>query len=321
MNIPRMELSLRLAMEGARAGFLDALRVAFSLYKIMIPIIIAVKILVELDLIRYLAMPLSPLMALVGLPADLGLVWAFAIVVNIYASLVVLAGILPSLPALTAAQATTFATMMLIAHGLILESRIAQQCGVSFHGQFIIRLAGAVLCGMLMHFVYSVTGTLQQPAAMLLPSPGPDPSLAEWAFGEARNLFYIFWIIVALMILQRFLVYSRLERLLDRIFSPLLILLGINPRAATCIVVGFSMGLLYGSGIIIKESQTAALSKKDVFCAVTLIGLAHALIEDTLLMLLIGGAVSGTVGLRMLFAITFSLFLTRVYIALTARAG
>jgi hypothetical protein len=306
-------------MHGVRAGFADAARLTLTLYKVMIPIIIAVKILVELDLIRYLAMPLKPLMALVGLPADLGLVWAFAIVTNIYACLVVLAGMLPSLPTLTVAQATVFATMVLIAHGLIMESRIAQQCGVSFHGQFIIRLAGAMLCGMLMHFAYSATGAFQQPAAMLLPSPGPDPTLVEWAFGEVRTFFCIFWIIAALMILQRFLVYSRMDRLLDAIFSPLLILLGINPKAATCVVVGFSMGFLYGSGIIIKESRTAALSKKDVFCAVTLLGMAHALIEDTLLMLLINGDISGTVGLRMLFAVTFSLLITRIYAVLTAK--
>jgi len=286
----------------------------------MIPIIIVVKILVELDLVRYLAMPLAPFMSLVGLPADLGLVWAFAIVVNIYASLVVLAGMLPVLPILTTAQATVFATMVLIAHSLIMESRVAQQCGVSFSGHFLLRFSGAILCGILMHCAYSATGLLQQPAVMLLPSPGPEPTLAEWAFGEARNLFYIFWIVAALMILQRFLVYSRIDRLLDGILSPLLILLGISPKAATCIVVGFSMGFLYGSGIIIKESRTA-LSKKDVFCAVTLIGMAHSLIEDTLLMLLVGGALSGMLGLRLLFAMTFSLLVARIYVVLTARAG
>jgi len=313
-------VSLRQAMRGIRAGLSDAARVSFSLYKVMIPLIIAVKILLELDLVIYLSMPLKPLMTLVGLPADLGLVWAFAIIVNIYASLIVLAGMLPSLPTLTVAQATIFATMLLIAHGLIIESRIAQQCGVSFHGQFIIRLVGAVLCGMLMHFIYSATGTLQQTAVMLLPSPEPDPTIAAWAFSEALNLFYIFWIITAVMILQRFLVYSRMDRLLDLIFSPLLTLLGINPKAATCIVVGFSMGFLYGSGVIIRESQTAVLSKKDIFCAVTLIGLAHALIEDTLLMLLIGGDISGILGLRMVFAIMFSLLLTSFY-SLFSRNG
>ena len=308
-----MNLAFAPLLHALRLACGDAWRVVFNLYKVMIPVIIGVKILVEFDLVGYVALPLKPLMGLVGLPADLGLVWAFAIIVNIYASLLVMASILPSLPELSVAQTTTFAVMVLVAHGLILESRIAQQCGVSFTGQFIIRLGGALLCGLCMHLLYSYTGALQEPARFLLPSPGAAPTLVAWMQGEALNLFYIFWVVLGLMLLQRILVYSRIDRLLGLLFSPLLMLLGLGPKAATSIVVGFCMGLLYGSGIIIKESQSGALPRKDVFCAITLIGLAHALIEDTLLMLLIDGHISGVLGLRMLFAIVFSLCLTRLH--------
>ena len=314
-----MEFSLANTFQAVRASFGDAWRVAFNLYKVMIPIIIGVKILVEFDLVSYVALPLKPLMSLTGLPADLGLVWAFAIIVNIYASLLVMASILPSLPELSVAQTTTFAVMVLFAHGLILESRIAQQCGVSFGVQFCIRLGGALLCGMLMHLLYSSTGTLQQPANFLLPSVGTDPTLLAWMRSEVLNLFYIFWIVLGLMILQRLLVYSKTDLLLGLLFSPLFKLFGLSPKAATCIVVGFSMGLLYGSGIIIRESQAGTLSRKDVFCAITLIGLAHALIEDTLLMLLIDGHISGVLGLRVIFALALSLCITRIYNFFTAQ--
>jgi hypothetical protein len=49
--------------------------------------------------------------------------------------------------------------------------------------------------------------------------------------------------------------------------------------------------------------------------------MAHSLIEDTLILLLVGSALSGILGLRLLFAILFSLLITRVYVVLTARAG
>ena len=48
-------------------------RISLELYKIMIPIIIAVKILQELDLISWLALPLEPFMRLMGLPGEMGL--------------------------------------------------------------------------------------------------------------------------------------------------------------------------------------------------------------------------------------------------------
>ena len=46
----------------------DALSVSYQLFKVMVPVLIAVKILKELGLIRYLAIPLEPVMARVGLP-------------------------------------------------------------------------------------------------------------------------------------------------------------------------------------------------------------------------------------------------------------
>jgi hypothetical protein len=309
-----MEIPIAILARGARETFLDAANVAFRLYRVMIPLVIGIKILVELDLVGKLAVPLKPLMGLMGLPADLGLVWAFAVVVNIYAALIALAGLLPVLPPLSVAQTTTLGVVMLIAHGLIVESRVARECGVSFCGQVVLRFSGALLCGMLMHLVYSYAGILQEPARILLQTPENRPDLWEWARGEAANLFCIFWIITGLMFLQRFLRCSRADRLLARIFSPLLMLLGLSSGAATCIVVGFTMGLLYGSGILIKESRAGTLSPRDVFCSITLIGLCHALIEDTLLMLLIGGHLSGLIGIRLAFSLAFSLFVTRLYV-------
>ena len=44
---------------------------AWMLYKIIIPMLILVKILIELDLIKYLAVPLEPLMSLMGLPHEM----------------------------------------------------------------------------------------------------------------------------------------------------------------------------------------------------------------------------------------------------------
>ena len=59
-----------------REVLMDAVHVSFDFFKVLIPISIAMKILAELDWIRYLALPLEPVMQLTGLPADLGIAWA-----------------------------------------------------------------------------------------------------------------------------------------------------------------------------------------------------------------------------------------------------
>ena len=134
-----------------REVLMDAVHVSFDFFKVLIPISIAMKILAELDWIRYLALPLEPVMQLTGLPADLGIAWATGIMVNFYSALIVFIGLLPGLPPLTTEKVTTLAVMMLIAHSIPAEGRIAAQCGVSFIGQAVIRLVVAVIGGVIVH--------------------------------------------------------------------------------------------------------------------------------------------------------------------------
>ena len=134
-----------------REVLMDAVHVSFDFFKVLIPISIAMKILAELDWIRYLALPLEPVMQLTGLPADLGIAWATGIMVNFYSALIVFIGLLPGLPPLTTEQVTTLAVMMLIAHSIPAEGRIAAQCGVSFIGQAVIRLVVAIIGGVIVH--------------------------------------------------------------------------------------------------------------------------------------------------------------------------
>ena len=248
-------------------------------------------------------MPLEPIMRMVGLPPDLGLAWATGMAVNIYSGLLVFASLLPSLDPLTAAQTTTFATMMLIAHSLPVEGRIAQQCGIRMVPQLVIRIVSAIVCGVLMHKVQVTTGWLDHPAQMLWEPRRVDPALVPWALNELRNLFSLFWVIFALMLFKRALDHFDVTRVLNAALRPVLKLLGIGPNAATITVVGMCMGIIYGSGLIIHEAQQGKLDKHDIFCSITLMGLAHALIEDTLLMMLIGGDLVATLGIRLLFAL------------------
>ena len=264
-----------------REVLMDAVHVSFDFFKVLIPISIAMKILAELDWIRYLALPLEPVMQLTGLPADLGIAWATGIMVNFYSALIVFIGLLPGLPPLTTEQVTTLAVMMLIAHSIPAEGRIAAQCGVSFIGQAVIRLVVAVIGGVIVHTSCQAFGWLDTPARIVF-TPSPDVNLFWWALGEVRNLVSIFCVIFFVMLLQR--------------------VLGMRPAAATAMIVGVITGIVYASGVILKEVRSGEMSRHDVFSCMTLMGLAHAIIEDTCLMLLIGAHIGGIFFLRLALA-------------------
>ena len=91
------------------------LKASYDLFKIMIPVIVLVRVLEQLEVIGYLAAVIDPAMKLVGLPEQSGLIWATAMMTNLYAGMAVFVSL--DVP-MTAAQATVLTTMMLIAHNL-----------------------------------------------------------------------------------------------------------------------------------------------------------------------------------------------------------
>lgn len=301
---------LAAAWSAARSAVSDAVRVSLDLYKVMIPIIVAVKILKELDLIGLFALPLSPLMGLVGLPDSMGLVWATGLLNNIYSALLVFTALGPA-EGVTVAQCTVLCTMLLIAHNLPVECKVAQKCGPSLWGQVLARILGALACGWLLHQAYALTGTLGE-ANRILWTPAATPQgLWPWALGEARNLAAVFGIILGLMLAMRLLNALRVTALLDALLRPVLRAVGIGPEASMVTVVGLALGLTYGSGLIIHEARAGRVGRRDVFYAVTLLGLSHALIEDTMLMVLMGAHASGILWGRLAFSLAALFLLVR----------
>lgn len=290
----------------------DALAVCLDLFKVMVPVIILVKALKEFGLISYLAAPLAPAMRLVGLPGEMGLAWATAIINNIYSGLAVYAELARDSGGLTTAQATILAVMMLIAHNLPVEAKITQKCGVGFWGQVVIRMSGALVCGLLMRLVFDAFALFTEPAVLAFEVKPEGASLLSWAGGQAWNLCMIFLVILALLLLMRGLSAIRATNLLEWLLAPLLRVMGIGRRAATITVIGLVMGIAYGGGLIIHEVKGGKISRQDVFSSITLMGLSHALVEDTLLMLLIGANLWGVLVGRLVFSLAVVAILSRL---------
>jgi len=287
-----------------RGLFKDAVTASIELFKVMVPVIILVKILQELGLIQYLAWPLKPLMGIVGLPAEMGLAWATAMVNTTYAGLIVTLSLAAENP-MTVAQATILGILILVCHSLPVESSIARKSGARFLFQCFIRILGAFTLGWILNKIYTATGSLQGPATILFKTAqGTETeTMTSWALGQGRNLLSIFGVILALMIMMRVLKAIRIIDVMNAILRPILKVIGIGPKASAITVIGLTMGLSYGGGLIISETRTGRIDKKDVFYSLTLMGLCHSLIEDTLLLLLIGCNFNGIFWGRLVFAL------------------
>jgi spore maturation protein SpmB len=213
---------------------------------------------------------------------------------------------------LTAAQATVLTTMMLIAHGLPVELRIAQKAGTRLRAMAVLRVGGALLAGLALHHIYRAFGWLQEPNSAIFRSAGRDNSWPAWLQGQGIFLLEIMAIIFALMLLIRTLKAVGLMALLARLLEPGLRLLGMSRDAAPVTVIGMVMGLTYGGGIIIQEARSGILGKRDVFFSLALMGLSHSLVEDTLLMMSLGGRLSGILVWRVVFSLLVIFLLVRL---------
>jgi len=286
----------------------DAIKTGVALFKIIIPLSIITKILTDAGVTDYLGQMLSPVMQLIGLPGSMGLVWATTMVTNIYGGITVfaaLSGTAALAPAanLTVAQVTVLTTMMLVAHSLPVEIRITQVAGLRLWTMLTLRIGCALVLGWLLYQIYAAGNFLQTPNEALWSPPLRDPSWLGWAQAEIKNLATIFLIILGLIFLMRLLAWFKIINLLEKLLEPILTRLGMSRAAAPTTIIGMILGLSYGGGLIIQEAHSGRLGKHNVFFSLALLSICHSIIEDGLLMALLGGHLSGVLWARVGFSL------------------
>lgn len=290
-----------ITLESIKKTVWEATDITLRLFKIMVPILIVVKILKELGMIEVIGSALAPVMELVGLPGSMGLAWATAMLNTLYAGLIVFATLSADNP-LTVAQTTVLYCIMLVAHGLPIELGIARKAGVRPVAMGVFRVGCGFLLGLCLYHIYRWGDWLQQPNILTWVPPAEDPSLTAWALNQLKTLAMIYAIIVALVVLLRILAHLGITGIITRLLHPVLAALGIGSSASTITIVGMTLGLAYGGGLIIQEANSNRIGKRDIFFSLALMGLSHSLIEDTLLTVILGGDISGAFWGRIVFS-------------------
>lgn len=289
----------------------DIYQVSVTLFRLMIPVIIVVKVLEELGAIEYLGLFLGPVMQGVGLPESMGLVWATTIVTNIYGGMLVFFYIQQT-EVLTVAQITVLSIMMLLAHGLPVEARIAQQAGVRLRVTLLLRIGGALLLGAMLHHFYSFFELLQEPVKLMWQPEMPEPGMIAWSLSQLKSLLMIQVVIIVLLTALKVLKVIGIEKLIGIMLRPVLRLIGIGREATTITIVGVTLGLSFGGGLLIKEARAGHVPQRDIFASMCLLAVCHSIIEDTLLVMVLGADLSGVLWGRLLFTFVLLAVFTRL---------
>jgi len=118
-------------------------------------------------------------------------------------------------------------------------------------------------------------------------------------------------IVVPLVVLFELLRHLPFFRRAGRYSQPLMRGIGLSPAAAVPLFTGIFLGIAYGAGIIIRVAAEKNLGKRELFLLGLFLATCHAVIEDTLIFVAIGGNGVVMLGLRLLLAIGLTALLAR----------
>lgn len=272
-----------------RESLRNTVSVCKILFRLIIPISIIMKIIKELGLISHIGDFLSPVMAFIGLPGSYGLVWATAMCTNIYAAMLVFSNLVITEP-LNTAQVTVLGIMILVAHALPIESSVGRKSGIRLRVSLVIRFSMAVLFGFVLNSIFTAFGLYSGSPVIIWYPENTSPTIPGWIIGEVKNYITISVIIFTLITAMKILEKSGLLKVLVRLLRPLLRVLGIGENAIPVTIIGMVLGYAYGGGLIIQEARSGRITRKDLFYTIIFLSLCHSFIEDSLLMIAIGGA-------------------------------
>jgi hypothetical protein len=91
-----------------------------------------------------------------------------------------------------------------------------------------------------------------------------------------------------------------------------LAVLGISQTGFLPLFTGIIIGLTYGAGIIIHSIRTSDIGKKEAFLILLFLSVCHAIIEDTLIFVVIGAKGLVIVAFRFVLAIVLTFLIYRM---------
>lgn len=136
--------------------------------------------------------------------------------------------------------------------------------------------------------------------------------IKESSTGALSSVITMAKIIIPLMIVMEILKDSKILDKVSKKMQPISSLFNISNEAVFPLIIGLIFGLSYGAGVIIESVEENNLSKRDLYTLMTFLVACHAVIEDTLLFVVIGANLWLLLGIRVGVAMIISYFASKV---------
>lgn len=271
-----------------RRSLLDGMKKGWRAFLWMMKIIVPVSLLTTLlqwsGLLSSLDFILRPVMALMGLPSLAAFPLIIGLLTGIYGAIAAMI-VLPFTPA----EMTLMAIFLLMAHNLIQEGIIQAQSGIHPVKATVFRIVMALLTVMIVApMIQSGTGPAAQAALSAVTTPPFAEAMQDWGITTAHLMIKVFFIIMALLSFLEVMKAMGWITYIVQIFSPLLVLMGLDRKVGILWMTAIVFGLAYGGAVIVEEAQSGHLTKEELEILQLSIGINHSMVEDPMLFVAIG---------------------------------
>lgn len=137
--------------------------------------------------------------------------------------------------------------------------------------------------------------------------------LRESLFGSLSSIISMAKVIIPLMMTMEILKDLRVLEKLSLKMKPIAKFFEISDEAVFPLIIGLIFGLAYGAGVIIESVKENDLPKKDLYVIMIFLVACHAVIEDTLIFVVIGANLWLLLGLRLGAAIILAYFVSKLF--------
>lgn len=138
-------------------------------------------------------------------------------------------------------------------------------------------------------------------------------SIIKEAFtGSLGSVFTIAKVVVPLMLIMEILKDLKILDKLANFLYPITKFLGISKKSSFPLLVGLTLGLAYGAGVIIKSAKEGDMTKRDLYLLMIFLVTCHSVIEDTLIFVAIGASGWLLLGIRVPLAVILTIIASKL---------
>lgn len=232
------------------------------------------------------------IMQWLNLPEEYGFSWLIAIL-NSIESFWSYSAMLMGKYQLTIRQVTVLSVLVLNAHAIFIESIPAKNLGFKFLPFALLRLVLGFFSAYLLNSILKCFESLNNPAHSVVTSfisYTPNMKYLEILNEFFKGYIFILIFIFFVVIFHDFLDKIQFHKYIKFIIKPLIFITGIknkNDKHLTVIVLGLLFGPLYCSSLL-QKSYKEETDKTNLFFILVFITVSHLVINDMLLLSLLG---------------------------------